>query len=106
MPRKAYPSPGRSATSPAFLPGKTPRLIEAAEVAKILRRVLRRYFPGQKFYVQWVELKGDLFSRRLLCRALCSGLRRRALKLDGDWRRSGESLGMRPPLDLQTRSER
>ncbi|MAE70152.1 MAG: hypothetical protein CME06_06745, partial [Gemmatimonadetes bacterium] len=90
-----------------FLPGKTPRPIDSAEVAKILRRLLRRHFPGQKFYVQWVELKGDLFSRRrLLCGTLCSGLRRRALELDDDWRRSGGSLGTRPPLELQTRSER
>ena len=52
MPRRAYSSPGHSATGPAFLPGKTPRHIEVTEVARILRRVLKRHFPGQKFYVR------------------------------------------------------
>ncbi len=55
MPRKAYSSPGHSATGPAFLPGKTPHLIE---VAKILRRVLRRHYPGQKFYVRTERYSG------------------------------------------------
>ena len=58
MPRKAYPSPGQFATGPAFLPGKTPRLIDAVEVAKILRRVLRRHFAGQKFYVRSEHYSG------------------------------------------------
>ena len=58
MPRRAYPSPGHSAMGPAFLPGKTPRFIEAPTVAKILRRVLRRCFPGQKFYVRTERYSG------------------------------------------------
>ena len=60
---------------------------------------------------EWVDLEGDLFSRRLPSCPLCSGLRRRALKLDDDWRRSDASLSLRGPalrqaLDLQTRSKR
>ncbi len=55
---------------------------------------------------EWVEVEGDLLSRRLLCCSLCSGLRRRALELDEGWRWSGESLGTRPPLEIQMRSER
>ncbi len=52
MPRKTYPRPGHSATGSAFLPGKTPRLSDLVEVAKIPRRVLKRHFAGQKFYVR------------------------------------------------------
>ncbi len=51
MPRKTYPRPGHSATGPAFLPGKPPRAIDSVEVAKIPRRVSKRHFAGQKFYV-------------------------------------------------------
>ncbi len=51
MPRRTYPRPGYSATGHAFLPGKPPRLIDSVEVAKIPRRVLKRHFAGQKFYV-------------------------------------------------------
>ncbi len=58
MPRKTYPRPGHSATGPAFLPGKPPRLIEAAEVAKIPRRVLKRHFAGQKFCVRTERYSG------------------------------------------------
>ncbi len=51
MPRKTYPRPGHSATGLAFLPGKTPRFIDSVEVATIPRRVSKRHFAGQKFYV-------------------------------------------------------
>ncbi len=58
MPRKTYPRPGHSATGSAFLPGKTPRPIDTVEVAKILRRVLKRHFPGQRFYVRSERYSG------------------------------------------------
>ncbi len=46
MPRKTYPRPGHSATGPAFLPGKKPRLFDSVEVAKIPRWVSKRRFAG------------------------------------------------------------
>ncbi len=58
MPRKTYPRPGHSATGPAFLPGKKPRLFDSVEVAKILRRVLKRHFAGQRFHVRTERSSG------------------------------------------------
>ena len=188
MPRKTYPHPGHSATGPAFLPGKTPRLIASVEVARIPRRVLKRHFAGQKFCVRterysggslidvsWVDGLGvtqvapyrgadfdgmrdlrtyrdavvvdddDRFERVRYGADFIVGKREaygearaevlawlseelgepiEELKLypasylrerdalaqesvrDDDWRRSRESLETRPPLELQTRSER
>jgi hypothetical protein len=188
MPRKTYPRPGHSATGPAFLPGKTPRLVDSVEVAEILRRVSKRHFAGQKFCVRkerysddssidvvWTDgpalaqvephrgadfdgmrdlktyrdavVVGDdgtiervrygadvIFRKReasgeagadVLARLSdelgepveelklypASYLRERDAFAhesvrDDDWRRSRESLETRPPLELQTRSER
>ncbi len=57
MPRKTYPHPGHSATGPAFLPGKTPRLIASVEVARIPRRVrTERYSGGSSIdVVVWTD---------------------------------------------------
>jgi hypothetical protein len=166
MPRKTYPRPGHSATGLAFLPGKPPRLIDSVEVAKIFRRVSKRHFAGQKFYVLREPYRGADFdgmrdlktyrdavvvgddgtiervrygadvifrTREALRKAGAEVLARLSdefgepieeLKLyrasylrerdafahesvrDDDWRRSRESLETRPPLELQTRSER
>ncbi len=192
MPRKTYPRPGHSATGPAGLPGKTPRLNDSVEVAKIPRRVLKRHFAGQKFYVGTERYSGgssidvartdgptvaqfepffepyrgadfdgmrdlrtyrdavvvdddDRFERVRYGADFIVGKREaygearaevlawlseelgepiEELKLyrasylrerdalaheslrDDDWRRSRESLGTRPPLELQTRRER
>ncbi len=58
MPPETYPTEGHSVTGPAFVPGKTPRRIDTVEVAKILRRVLKRHFPGQRFYVRSERYSG------------------------------------------------
>ncbi len=58
MPRKTYPRPGHSATGPAFLPGKKPRLFDSVEVARIPRRVLKRHFAGQELCVRTERYSG------------------------------------------------
>ena len=123
MPRKTYPRPGHSATGSAFLPGKTPRLIEAVEAAKILRRVLKRHFLGQKFFVRTARYSGGssidvVWTHGPTLAQIEPRLEpyrgadfdemrdlktyRDAVVVDDD----GQSLGTRPPLELQTRSAR
>ncbi len=58
MPRKTYPRPGHSATGSAFLPGKTPRLNDSVEVAKIPRWVSKRHFAGQELCVRTERYSG------------------------------------------------
>ncbi len=125
MPRKTYPHPGHSATGSAFLPGKTPRLIvDTVEVAKILRRVLKRHFPGEKFYVRSERYSGGssidvVWSDGPPTLALVELLLEPDRGVDFDAMRDlksygdavvvdddGQSLETRPPLELQTRSAR